>query len=118
MKRSHIDVAPTLLEIMGGPPAEEGELRGTSLLQDVYLPDGAEHEERDVFVDMPAGPYNGIRRAVITGTTPGMKLINQGGAAYQLFDLANDPEGGSRSLERQGEARSRPRSGCKRPARA
>ena len=92
VKRSHIDVAPTLLEILGGPPAEEGELRGTSLLQDVYLPDGAEHEERDVFVDMPAGPYNGIRRAVITGPTPGMKLINQGGAAYQLFDLANDPK--------------------------
>ena len=91
-KRSHIDVAPTLLEIMGGPPAEEGELRGTSLLQDVYLPDGAEHEERDVFVDMPAGPYNGIRRAVITGPSPGMKLINQGGAAYQLFDLATDPQ--------------------------
>ena len=40
VKRSHIDVAPTLLEIMGGPPAEEGELRGTSLLTDVYLPDG------------------------------------------------------------------------------
>jgi len=92
VKRSHIDVAPTLLEIMGGPPDEDGELRGTSLLQDVYLPEGAEHEERDVFVDMPAGPYNGIRRAVITGPTPGMKLINQGGSAYQLFDLAADPK--------------------------
>jgi arylsulfatase A-like enzyme len=92
VRRSHIDVAPTLLEILGGPPDEDGELRGTSLLQDVYLPEGAEHEERDVFVDMPAGPYNGIRRAVITGPTPGMKLINQGGNAYQLFDLANDPK--------------------------
>ena len=98
VKRSHIDVAPTLLEIMGGPPDEDGELRGTSLLADVYLPEGAEHEERDVFVDMPAGPYNGIRRAVITGPTPGMKLINQGGATYQLFDLANDPKEASRSL--------------------
>lgn len=91
VKRSHIDVAPTLLELMGGPPDLDGELRGTSLLADVFLPDGEEHEERDVFVDMPAGPYNGIRRAVITGPSPGMKLINQGGATYQLFDLANDP---------------------------
>ena len=92
VKRSHIDVAPTLLELMGGPPDEEGELRGQSLLTDVYLPEGQEHEERDVFVDMPAGPYNGIRRAIITGTTPGMKLINQGGPQYQLFDLATDPQ--------------------------
>ncbi|MDB4933066.1 MAG: Choline-sulfatase [Labilithrix sp.] len=91
VKRSHIDMAPTLLELMGGPPDEEGELRGTSLLADVFLPDGEEHEERDVFVDMPAGPYNGIRRAVITGPTPGMKLINSGGATNMLFDLANDP---------------------------
>jgi arylsulfatase A-like enzyme len=92
VKRSHIDVAPTLLDIMGGPPAEEGELRGESLLADVYLPEGQEHEERDVFVDMPAGPYNGIRRAIVTGPSPGMKLINSGGATYQLFDLAADPK--------------------------
>ena len=91
VKRSHIDLAPTLNELLGGPPDDEGQMDGTSLLADVYLPDGEEHEERDVFIDMPAGPYNGIRRAVITGPTPGMKLINQGGNAYQLFDLANDP---------------------------
>jgi choline-sulfatase len=92
VKRSHIDLAPTLNELLGGPPDEEGQMEGTSLLADVYLPEGEEHEERDVFVDMPAGPYNGIRRAVIKGPTPGMKLINQGGSAYQLFDLANDPK--------------------------
>ncbi|MDB4945579.1 MAG: Choline-sulfatase [Labilithrix sp.] len=92
VKRSHIDLAPTLNEILGGPPPEEGEMSGQSLLTDVYLPEGQEHEERDVFIDMPAGPYNGIRRALITGPTPGMKLINQGGAAYQLFDLDKDPK--------------------------
>jgi len=92
VKRSHIDLAPTLNELLGGPPDEEGQMEGQSLLTDVYLPEGEEHEERDVFVDMPAGPYNGIRRAVITGPTPGMKLINQGGSSYQLFDLANDPK--------------------------
>ncbi len=90
-KRSHIDIAPTLVELMGGS-ADDDEMRGQSLLQDVFLPEGDQHEERDVFVDMPAGPYNGIRRAIITGPSPGMKLINQGGAAYQLFDLATDPQ--------------------------
>ncbi len=92
VKRSHIDLAPTLNEILGGPVPEEGELSGQSLLTDVYLPEGEEHQERDVFVDMPAGPYNGIRRAIITGPTPGMKLINSGGATYQLFDLEKDPK--------------------------
>ena len=33
----------------------------------------------------------GIRRALITGTAPGMKLIHSGGAQYQLYDLAEDP---------------------------
>lgn len=92
VKRSHIDVAPTLLEILGGPPAAPGELRGKSLLEDVYLPKGQTHEERDVFIDMPAGPFNTLRRAIITGPTPGMKLINYGGARHQLFDLAEDPK--------------------------
>ncbi|MBX3191635.1 MAG: sulfatase-like hydrolase/transferase [Labilithrix sp.] len=89
-KRSHIDVAPTIVDLMGAT-AEEGELRGESLLDDVMLAPGKEHEERDVLVDMPAGPYNGIRRALITGPSPGMKLIHSGGSSYALFDLAADP---------------------------
>ena len=92
VKRSEIDLAPTINEILGGPAPEDGDFSGQSLLTDVYLPEGEKPEERDVFIDMPAGPYNGIRRALITGPTPGMKLINQGGAAYQLFDLEKDPK--------------------------
>jgi arylsulfatase A-like enzyme len=91
-KRSHIDVVPTILELMGVPIPEGGELRGKSLLEDVYLPKDGEHEERDVYVDMPPGPYNGVRRAIITGPTPGMKLIHSGAFNYQLFDLAEDPD--------------------------
>jgi arylsulfatase A-like enzyme len=91
-KRSHIDVAPTIVELMGLPIPSDGELRGKSLLTDVYLPKGDEHEERDVYVDMPAGPFNGVKRAVVTGPTPGMKLIHAGGYNYQLFDLAADPD--------------------------
>lgn len=90
-KRSHIDLAPTILELLGGTVPDDGEMRGQSLLADVHLPEGQEHEERDVFVDMPAGPYNGMRRALITGPTPGMKLIHQGGSNYMLFDLKEDP---------------------------
>jgi arylsulfatase A-like enzyme len=93
VKRSHIDLAPTILDIMGVPqPTEEHALDGESLIGDVYAGPNDEYEEKDVYVDMPAGPYNGPRRALITGKTPGMKLINQGGATYLLFDLANDPK--------------------------
>ncbi|MBS2013419.1 MAG: sulfatase-like hydrolase/transferase [Deltaproteobacteria bacterium] len=90
-KRSHIDLAPTILELLGGTQPEDGEMRGQSLMTDVLLPEGKDHDERDVFVDMPAGPYNGMRRALITGPSPGMKLIHQGGSNYLLFDLKEDP---------------------------
>lgn len=92
-KRSQIDLAPTILDLLGvEAEAKEGaDLRGKSLLDDVLLPAGQEHEERDVYIDMPPGPFNGVRRAVITGPTPGTKLVHQGGGAYQLYDLANDP---------------------------
>lgn len=91
-KRSHIDVVPTILELMGVPLPDDDSLRGKSLLTDVYLPKDGEHEERDVFVDMPAGPYNIAKRALIFGPTPGMKLIHSGGGNYQLFDLVADPD--------------------------
>lgn len=91
-KRSHIDVVPTVLELMGVPLPDDDSLRGKSLLDDVYLAKGEEHEERDVFVDMPQGPYNIAKRAIIFGPTPGMKLTHSGGNNYQLFDLAADPD--------------------------
>jgi arylsulfatase A-like enzyme len=92
-KRSHIDVAPTILELMGVPlPDDPNALRGRSLLDDVYLPKDAEHEERDVYIDMPQGPHNGMRRAIIFGPSPGMKLIHFGAYNFQLFDLSTDWE--------------------------
>src|SRR5262249_59573175 len=62
---SHIDIVPTILELAGLPAPEDGELRGHSLLPDVYLPKNGEHEERDVYVDMPQGPFNVWKRAII-----------------------------------------------------
>jgi arylsulfatase A-like enzyme len=90
-KRSHIDVAPTILELAALPRPEGRELQGTSLLADVFAPAGAELDERDVLVDMPKGPFNELRRAVITGKSPGTKLLHFGGVYYNLFDLAEDP---------------------------
>jgi choline-sulfatase len=91
MKRSHIDLAPTLLDLAAVTSATDGSLRGRSLLPDIDAASGAELEERDVYLDMPEGPFNEARRALITGTTPGRKLVDFGGDRYELYDLASDP---------------------------
>lgn len=90
VKRSHVDVVPTVLELMNipGDPA----LRGKSLLADLAhdRPDKP-LEERDLYIDMPEGPYNEMRRAILYGPSPGMKLIDFGSGKYALFDLLEDP---------------------------
>ena len=43
---------------------------------------------RDVLVDMPGGPYNDARRALIHGD---LKLTISNGARFELYDLAADP---------------------------
>lgn len=87
-KRSHIDVVPTALELMGVPP--DRDLHGKSLLADLeHAP--REVEERDVYIDMPDGPFNEMRRAVLTGPSPGIKLIDFGSNRYELYDLRFDP---------------------------
>jgi choline-sulfatase len=88
-KRSAIDLVPTILDLYGEPQPPEGELSGRSMIGDIL--GKPPYEERDVYIDMPAGPYNGMRKAFITGKTPGMKLIYFGGRSYQLYDLAADP---------------------------
>ncbi|MGH7297878.1 MAG: sulfatase family protein, partial [Polyangiaceae bacterium] len=90
VKRSVVDVVPTILELMRVPPPPPGELSGTSLVSDLESKDGP-FEERDVYLDMPDGPYTHLRRGIIHGVTPGMKLIHLGGRQYQLYDLASDP---------------------------
>ncbi|MBX3187475.1 MAG: sulfatase-like hydrolase/transferase [Labilithrix sp.] len=91
IKRSHIDLAPTIMDLVGAPPAPPGELRGKTLLTDVYAASDETLEERDVYLDMPQGPMNDMRRGILTGKTPGMKLLHFGGKRYQLYDLAADP---------------------------
>ena len=91
VKRSVIDVVPTLLDLMRVPSPPPGELSGQSLLPDLLAKRGASFEERDVYLDMPDGPYTHMRRGILHGKTPGTKLIHLGGNVYQLYDLASDP---------------------------
>ena len=90
VKRSVIDLVPTVLDLMQVSQPPQGELSGQTLMNDLERPDLG-YEERDVYIDMPDGPYTHMRRAIIHGTTPGMKLIHFGANQYQLYDLARDP---------------------------
>jgi choline-sulfatase len=91
VKRSLIDVAPTVIELVGAPLPSDDSLRGTSLTKDVFAAAQSPLVERDVFIDMPEGPMNDMRRAIVTGPSPGMKLIDMAGKRFELYDLATDP---------------------------
>ena len=90
VKRSVIDLVPTILDVLGVARPQPGELSGQSLMADLTARAGEAPEERDVYLDMPAGPQVAQRRAIIHGATPGMKLFHLGGWQYLLFDLAHD----------------------------
>jgi choline-sulfatase len=90
-RRSAVDLVPTALDLMG-IPAPAGEqpddfLSGLSLLPDMVA--GAAPAPRDVLVDMPAGPYNDARRALIHGD---LKLTVSNNTRFELYDLGRDPE--------------------------
>ena len=88
-KRSHVDLAPTVINLLGAPV--DRALRGRTLLPDVFASAGAPLEERDVYIDMPEGPFNEMRRSIIMGPSPGTKLIELGGRHFELYDLNVDP---------------------------
>ncbi|MCC6526298.1 MAG: sulfatase [Polyangiaceae bacterium] len=92
VRRSLIDLCPTIVELMGVPGASgQGDdfFSGTSLLPDLFPAQGQPFAARDVLIDMPAGPFNESRRALIHGD---LKLIVSRDAQKELFDLATDPE--------------------------
>jgi arylsulfatase A-like enzyme len=93
-RRSLIDLVPTILDVASvpqpprpAPPGSDDFLSGVSLLPEIM--GKAEPKPRDVLVDMPAGPYNDARRALIHGD---LKLIVANEARYDLYDLAADPK--------------------------
>jgi len=93
VRRSLIDVAPTLLELFHVELPREAKgsdwLSGTSLLPDVFLAEGQTPEVRDVAIDMPGGPYNDPRRALIHDD---LKLIVSNNTKFALYDLKTDPD--------------------------
>ncbi len=83
--RSMIDVAPTIMELLGvpGPP----NFQGVSLLPEIKGEKDA--ELRDVIVDLPRTSDNDRRRALIYDR---YKLTSYGDDfRYHLFDLIDDP---------------------------
>jgi arylsulfatase A-like enzyme len=90
--RSAIDLAPTLLDFFDvAPPVDAGPfdfLSGQSLAADIMSPPGHQPAERDILVDMPAGPHNDERRAFLRGNK---KLYVAGSVRFTLFDLEADP---------------------------
>jgi arylsulfatase A-like enzyme len=84
--RSHLDLAPTILELLGvkADPA----LRGTSLVPELL--GQVQPLAHDVIVDLPRTSDNDRRRGLISGK---YKLIAYGDDAYyQLYDLEADPD--------------------------
>jgi arylsulfatase A-like enzyme len=85
VRRSLIDLTPTILDLFR-VSTEPGALRGTSWLGE--LSDPAQAEKRPVFIDMPAGPYNGERQAYIEDD---IKITTSNTRAMGVFDLTKDP---------------------------
>ncbi len=82
---SHIDLAPTIVDLVGDTIPDS--FRGRSLLP--ALARGVEPEPLPVFTEMPRGPHNSAKRSFRMGD---WKLIHHpAGDRYRLFDLSNDP---------------------------
>jgi arylsulfatase A-like enzyme len=82
--RSAIDLAPTILDLVGAPP--EPSFQGQSLVPELY---GKPAEPRDVIVDLPRTSDNDRRRALIHGH---YKIIAWGDDfSWELFDIGADP---------------------------
>lgn len=90
VKRSLVDLVPTVLDLMGVPQPPAGELSGESMARSIVAPDQDAMDERDIYLDIPAGPQVSQHRAIIHGPTPGLKLMHEGGPVFFLFDLGKD----------------------------
>lgn len=84
-RRSHIDLAPTLLELMGVEAPRE--FQGRSLVPELF---GAPPESREpILCELAEDSHNPPRRAVIQGK---LKLIEFERGKTALYDLSRDPE--------------------------
>ncbi len=86
--RGHIDLLPTVLSLLGQAiPSVDAEdfVSGQSLIAEMF---GAPAEPRSVYCDLPEGPFNGTRRAMIDWP---YKLLVRNPRRPELFDLSTDP---------------------------
>lgn len=86
--RGHVDLLPTVLELLRMPvPSQDAEdfVSGQSLVAEMF---GAPATPRPVYCDLPEGPYNGTRRAMIDWP---YKLLVRNPRRPELFDLESDP---------------------------
>ncbi len=91
-RRSLIDLVPTILDLMGAPQSSDQGLdfmSGQSLAPELLGPAEIQPQERQIFVDMSAGPNNAERQAYIHGN---LKLITSNGRPLGLYNLDSDPE--------------------------
>lgn len=83
-RRSHIDLAPTILDLMGVPP--EPEFMGKSFGPELF---GATPDNREpILSELTEDSHNPPRRAVIQGD---YKLIVIKERKFMLFNLSKDP---------------------------
>jgi arylsulfatase A-like enzyme len=83
-RRSHIDLTPTILELMGQPIPPD--FQGKSLVPELS---GAEPESHEpIVLELTEDSHNPFRRALIAGN---YKIIDFGRSQYQLYDLSRDP---------------------------
>lgn len=83
--RSHIDLAPTIHDLMGMPIPED--LPGRSLLPEIL---GEAQPQRPIIADLPADNINVRRRVLID--EEGYKLVAYGrDVRFELFNVREDP---------------------------
>ncbi|MBX3230165.1 MAG: sulfatase [Labilithrix sp.] len=86
--RSAIDLAPTILELLGVSAPAELSLEGKSLVGEMTGKEEA--TERDVILDLPMTSDSDKRRALVRGKDKIIAFGEQ--AALRLYDVAADPE--------------------------
>jgi choline-sulfatase len=85
-RRSHIDLVPTFLDLLGQKPAPQ--LSGKSLVPELTGADSAKNRE-PIYLELTEDSHNPPRRALIRGD---YKLIWSGPKdKFQLFNLKQDP---------------------------
>jgi arylsulfatase A-like enzyme len=83
-RRSHIDLPPTILDLMGVPIPED--FQGKSLLAELH--GGAAESREPILVELTEDSHNPPRRALIQGD---YKIIDSGRSRFQLYDIKEDP---------------------------